>query len=140
MGRKSKLSLSWFLIILSLNVVIPTIGITGHKMSELLSHQIHLQISLTIPEYSYDAYALHGSTALAQAIEFLTEEQTPFRLLFNQTNAKPAPNISPLARHLKNQAVCLVFVVIEDESEVVSIAETLFACAGDGSVRKVAAL
>ena len=101
-------------------------------MSDLLNNQQDLQISLSIPEYYSAAFVQNPSTALDQAVDFLTCEQVPFRLYFNWIEPKPLPIISHAIRHMKHQRVWLVVAVVLSKSEVLDLHETLLACLVEG--------
>ena len=140
MEGKLKLLLGYSLFIVFPKVMIPYVFAYGHKMSDLLRHQIHHQISLTIPAHYYEAYVRHPSAALDRAVEFLQREQAPFRLFFNKTKTKAEKSISPLTRFVKNQAICLVFVVVRSKLEVLDLFEGLSSCSVDHPLGSVAVL
>ena len=131
MDKKS--FLGSLLLILSYSFAVATTS-SEYKMSDLLRNQLDLQISLVIPEYYTKAFAQNPSTALDQAVEFLADEQVPFRLYFNRTKAKPSPVVSPAIRYVKYQRVWLVIVVVLRKSEEVNLFQAVRACEVRGAL------
>ena len=101
----------------------------GYRMSDLLKPQLRLQLSLSIPEFYFDAFARNPSPALDQAVDVLLFEQVPFRLFLNKAKAKLEPLVSRSLRHnTENRVVWLVFVVVKSKSQGLDLHQVLRAC------------
>ena len=92
-----------------------------YSMTDLLEPQKHLQINLRIPDYYY-ATVSKLSPALTASINFLMSQNTPFRLFYNFTasNQKPPLVFFP-TRHVRNEVIWLVFVIIQEETEALDL-------------------
>ena len=96
-------------------------------LSDLLKPQLHLQITLRVPEH-YKLRGLELPPALRLAMDLLLSEQAPFRLFYNLTRGKPLSVVTPSPRFTQNQATWLVFVSVQSKSEVLDLDKILQSC------------
>ena len=115
------------LLVLVLHEIALAVAQNVYKIPGLLQPQLDLQINLRIPDKHY-LLLPKFSPALTQAIDFLTFKSAPFRLLYNVSQAIPlAPMFQP-SRHAQNQVLCLVFVIVRNETETLSLFQVLKSC------------
>ena len=89
--------------------------------------QRDLQLNIRIPDIYY-AKVPRLSAALTGSIDFLVSNVIPFRLFYNYTKPKNAALAFKPSRHVQNQVVWLVFVIVEVKSEAISLSEVVRSC------------
>ena len=96
----------------------------GYYLPDLLMPQRDMQINLRIPDYYY-ARVPRFPAALTLSIDLLVSNDIPFRLFLNLTNPKPTVMLFKPSRHLQNQVVWLVYVVVSNNPNPLNLLEAV---------------
>ena len=97
-------------------------------ISALLQPQRDLQINLRIPDYYY-AKVPRISEALSHSVDFLVSHELPFRLFYNNSERLLGPELALRpSRHVRNQLVWLVFVIVGSKSEILNTFQAVQGC------------
>ena len=101
-----------------------------HGISDLLQPQLDLQINLRIPDYFYGKVPKLSSAALTESIRFLVSQDVPFGLFYNFTTSNRTAPLLVLTspRHLKNQVVWPVFVILQHQTKDLDLEEVFHSC------------
>ena len=102
----------------------------GYDISSLLKPQRGLQINLRVPNYE-NAQLPSLSTAITGFVDFLAANEIPFRLFYNYSSSEhgSAQELEFLpSRHVRNQIVWLVFVMLETMWEDVDLGGVVDSC------------
>ena len=106
---------------------IRTAALNAYDMSDLLKPQLAFEINLIVPDSSC-FLTPYLPPALTLSIDYLSTNQVPFRLLYNLTQTIQPPSPTRSARHGKNQAANIVFVVVRSSLPVINIHEIVSGC------------
>ena len=124
-----------FTVCLWVPLLCPGVGaeLMNFSLRDLLNPQLNLEITLRVPEYYYSK-ASSLPLALTVAMDLLISKQAPFRLFYNFTQRKLQISPPP-TRHSRNEKLWLIFVALQNKSQVLQLHQVLSSCSlGHGSL------
>ena len=99
----------------------------SYQLSHLLKQQIRFEINLILPDFNLVSTRSLPSSLL-RSMEYLGDNQAPFRLYYNSSQRIQPPPMIRCSRYAENQVAHLIFLMLQTKDEIVDLNEVFQSC------------